>query len=233
MRAKSPKRLLAESLRCEEGLSYAEIALLTGISKSTLSNWLRDTPLASEQRARLQSRLKANRASFAARAWPINRERHLQAREQAYRSGANVVAYLPDQPVVDELALAMLYLGEGSKSGGRVQMANTAPSILRFFLWALKSLHNIDEGRLSFRLTLVAAARPDEKRLIKWWAQELGYGPERFGKTQFDKRSSGSQVTDNYHGVCTVTYGDTYLQQRLLGFAHAYITSRDALKTIP
>ena len=73
MRPKSDRRLLAEQLRREEGLSYNEIAAKTGISKSTLSNWLRDIPLAPEHEQRLQERLWANRAGFAARALTTNR----------------------------------------------------------------------------------------------------------------------------------------------------------------
>jgi len=53
MRVKSEKRLLAEKLRCQQGLSYNEISALTGISKSTLSSWLREFSLTPEQGARL------------------------------------------------------------------------------------------------------------------------------------------------------------------------------------
>jgi hypothetical protein len=42
-------------------------------------------------------------------------------------------------------------------------------------------------------------------------------------KAQFDRRSGASTITADYHGVCTVTYHDTYLQQRLLGLAYTYI----------
>ena len=45
MRVKSQQRLEAEQLRADEGLSYNEIAARTGLSKSTLSHWLRDIPL--------------------------------------------------------------------------------------------------------------------------------------------------------------------------------------------
>ncbi len=39
-----------------EGKSYREIQATLGISKSTLSGWLRDVPLSEEQRARLDAR---------------------------------------------------------------------------------------------------------------------------------------------------------------------------------
>ncbi len=225
MRAKSKKRREAERLRSEEGLSYNEIAARTGVSKSTLSNWLRDIPLKPEHEARLQERLRANRATFAARAWPINRERYARAREEAYRGGADVAAALPDDRAVDELALAMLYLGEGSKSGNRVQLPSTDASILRYFVRALISIYGVDMGRLSFRLNLVEAARPIEQQLKLWWSRELKCSLDQFIKTQFDRRSRRTELTGDYHGVCTVTYYDTYLQQHLLGMAHAYVCS--------
>jgi len=226
MRAKSEKRLEAERLRREEGLSYNEIAARTGISKSTLSYWLRDISLTPEQKARLQERLRANRATFAARAWPINRERYRRAREQAYQAGADVVATLPDEPSVEELALAMLYLGDGSKTGGVVRMASVNPDILAYFVGALKHLYNVDERRISCRLHLVEAAREREQQLVQWWSECLGLPRENFRKSTFDSRSQVSQVTDDYHGVCIVTYSDTYLQQRILGLARTYIHSR-------
>jgi transcriptional regulator with XRE-family HTH domain len=92
MRAKFDERLQAEKLRLKLGLSYSEIAERTGVSKSSLSNWLRDIPLSPWQEARLQERLRANRVSFAARALAINRERHRKAREEAYQSGADLPA---------------------------------------------------------------------------------------------------------------------------------------------
>ncbi|MBC8447670.1 MAG: helix-turn-helix transcriptional regulator [Chloroflexi bacterium] len=228
MRAKSKKRQEAERLRREEGLSYNEIAARTGVSKSTLSYWLRDISLKPEHEARLQERLRANRATFAARALPINWERHARARQKAYQGGVDVTAALPDERAVDELALAMLYLGEGSKSGNRVQLASTDASILRYFVWALVRIYGVDTSRLSFRLNLVESARPIEQQLKLWWSQQLECSLNRFIKTQFDPRSRAAQLTGNYHGVCTVTYYDTYLQQRLLGLAYAYMRSRFA-----
>jgi len=53
MRAKSKRRLEAERLRLDEGLSYNEISTRMNISKSTLSYWLRDLALTPEHEERL------------------------------------------------------------------------------------------------------------------------------------------------------------------------------------
>ncbi len=158
MRAKTERRLQAEALRREQGLSYKEIRGLTGTSLSTLPHWLKDIELSPEHEQHLQARLRANRGAFAARALPINRQRYARARSEAYAAGAALVTALTNSPTEQELALAMLYLGEGSKTGGRVQMANADPAVMRFFLGALRRCYTLEEHRLSFRLNLVPAA---------------------------------------------------------------------------
>ena len=224
MRAKTEKRILAEKLRKEQGLSYSDISELTGVSKSTLSAWLKHIYLSDEQQEQLRKRMEANRASFAARAWPLNRERFLNARHQAIQDGCDVLTKLPKHRSVDELSLAMLYLGEGSKSYGRVQIASTEAKILHYFLTMLMRLYQIKETRLCFRLNLINAAYPLEDDFISWWKKELCYPNARFIKTQYDPRSRKRSVTDDYHGVCTLTYYDTYLQQRIISLANTYIS---------
>lgn len=223
MRKKTEARLCAEALRREQGLSYREIEAATGIRRSTLSGWLKHIALSPEHEARLQARLRANRGAFAARALPINRARHQQVHLMAQAAGAAVVARLPAASEVDELALAMLYLGEGSKSYGRVQMANIRVDVLRYFVASLRRLYDIDERRLTFRLHLVPAARSQEESFIRWWADELQTEPDRFQKTQYDARSVVAQLTPDYRGVCTATYADTYLMHRLMALAAAYL----------
>jgi hypothetical protein len=129
-------------------------------------------------------------------------------------------------PGLDELAFALLYLGEGTKGGGKVEVASMDANILRFVCWVLRELYTIDEARLSFRLNLVERARLREKSLIKWWSRALDGASSQFLKTQFDARSHSRPITKDYHGVCTVTYSDTYLQQHILGLAHAYLQNR-------
>ncbi len=232
MRAKSEKRLQAEKLRKEQGLSYNEIAEITGISKSTLSYWLRNIPLNNEQEARLEQRLHENRSTFAARAWPINQERYRQAREHAFLAGADVINHLPESPSINELALAMLYLGEGDKSGNRVQIASVNPQILGYFRWALEALYGIHRESLACRLNLVEAAKPIEGELIAWWANTLRCSPEQFQKNQYDTRSRYVHLTSDYRGVCTITCNDTYLFCRISGIITTYLKTREKEATV-
>lgn len=225
MRAKSAKRLQAEQLRHEEGLSYNEIAAKTGISKSTLSHWLRDVPLAPEHEQRLQERLRMNRGAFAARALPINRQRYTEKRRVAYQGGSDMVSQLPSETAVHELAFAMLYLGEGTKTFNRVMIGNTSPEIVKYSLWALTQIFRVDPSRLTYRLHLIEAARSLEEQLIGWWSIRLQVPREQFQKSGYDRRPRQVDRTEDYHGVCTIQCHDTYLQQRILGLAHGYLAA--------
>lgn len=226
MKGKSEKRLLAEKLRLERGYSYNEISEQVGVSKSTLSGWLKHISLTLEQEQRIQRRIESNQSAFVATAVKINRERYQRARDEAHQQGQDIASMIPDNDAVHELALAMLYLGEGDKTGNRVQIANTDPVVLNYFLWAIEKLYDIPRTDISLRLNLIELARPIEFDMIVWWAEILGCKVGQFKKTQYDMRSNASNLTDEYHGVCTVTYNDTYLYERLTGVYSAYFSQK-------
>ncbi len=226
MRAKSKKRLLAEQLRLGQGLSYSEISEQIGVSKGTLSNWLKHITLTPEQEERIQQRIESNQSVFVAHARQVNQERFRHARTIAFQIGVNIVSNLPDDNAIHELALAMLYLGEGDKTGNHVQIASTDPMILQYFLWGMENLYKVDRKLISLRLNLIELARPLEKQMLEWWAFQLFCSTTQFTKTQFDPRSKRTEITGNYHGVCSITYNDTYLYERLTGAYSSYIAKR-------
>ncbi|MBK6793194.1 MAG: hypothetical protein IPG80_11825 [Anaerolineales bacterium] len=223
MKAKSEKRLLAEHLRTELGFSYNEISEQIGVSKSTLSHWLKHILLTLEQEERIQQRIEDNQAAFVAHARKTNQKRYKDAREQAFQLGVEVASALPENDAVHELALAMLYMGEGDKTGNRVQIANTDPAVLQYFLWAVEKLYQINRGEMTLRLNLVEAARSHEDQMKNWWAECLNCKTSQFIKTQFDQRSQSQDLTGDYRGVCTITYNDTYLYERLVGVYSSYV----------
>lgn len=226
MKGKSEKRLLAEQLRREQGYSYNEISEQIGVSKSTLSHWLKHIFLTLEQEQRIQQRIEDNQTTFVANARQTNKRRYREAREQAFQKGMEIASLVPNDDAVHELALAMLYLGEGDKTGNRVQISNLDPDVLRYFLSAVESLYQIDRSEMSLRINLIEAARLLELQMIEWWTEQLDCSMQQFQKTQFDQRSKYTQMTGDYHGVCSITYNDTYLYERLIGVYSAYLDQR-------
>ena len=69
----------------------------------------------------------------------------VEARETLKKIKTNNIAIL-------ELALAMLYLGEGSKKAEETSMGNSDPLILKTFIAILKKVYEIDAARIRCEL---------------------------------------------------------------------------------
>ena len=117
-----------------EGRSYREIQAVVGVSKSTLSLWLRDVPLTEEQQRAL-----AVRGPEATTAAP---RREPCSRGPATISGSRARARDQiTQLAESELFVAgvVAYWAEGSKNkpwrhGQSVQFMNSDPAMIRLFL---------------------------------------------------------------------------------------------------
>ena len=114
-----------------------------------------------------------------------------------------------------ELTFAIFYLGEGTKTGGRVEISSTNTNILTAFLKLFRYLYLPNESRLRCRLNL----RQDqsENQFKNYWSKILNIPKSQFIKTQSDKRASNPSFK-NYKGVCTIYCSDTNLQK----YWHSY-----------
>jgi hypothetical protein len=117
-----------------------------GIARSTLSGWFKKIELSPTQKKKLlqNSRTALISARKKAVLWhnKQKQKRLKEARLQALRVLNNVNA---KNKYVLELALAILYLGEGSKATIETNIGNSDPLILKFFLSCLKQIYNFKE----------------------------------------------------------------------------------------
>ncbi len=210
----SKRKLLAIKLR-KEGLSIGYIEKKLGISRSTLSGWFKNIELTSEQKKILFQRWKGGliKARKKAVLWH-NEEKN--KRLQIAEEEANIVINkidVKDKNILD-LILAMLYLGEGFKSGDRTGMGNSDPLILKTFITILRNNYRLDLKDFSCYLHL--RADQDPIKIKKFWSKELNIPLENFRSTSFDKRTLGSKTYPNYKGVCTIICGKVAIKRKLL-----------------
>lgn len=201
--AKDDVRAHALAMRIE-GRSYNEIRRELGVSKSTLSLWLRDVPLTEAQAAALKDRPKV--AS-------VNRGLAIAARNQRRRDAITAAARDEITELSErELFIAGLvaYWAEGSKSKpwrpiSRTSFINSDPAMIRLFLAWLRLL-GIGMDRMIFRVTIHASA--DAEAAVRYWADVVGAMPEQFRKTTL-KRHNPKTIRKNvdatYHGCVIVT----------------------------
>jgi hypothetical protein len=150
---KTRERELARALRKDEGRSVREIATLIGVSRGSVSLWVRDIELTDAQHAALFVRNPAyNGQRVAAQA---NIAKHRAIREQFQRDGRALAR--DGDPVF--AAGCMLYWAEGSKRRTSAMMSNSDPEVLRFFVSFLRRYFGVPTFRANARSSSSGSTR--------------------------------------------------------------------------
>jgi len=198
----------------KQGKSITYIEKNLGIPRSTLSGWLKDIILSKKQYQSLRKR--SNQALVVARKKAIlwhNNQKVERFRFAEIEAEKTLIKIRNDSEVI-ELALAMLYLGEGFKKSVTTGMGNSDPLILNFFLKIITSIYKIDLEKIRFELHL--RADQDPELMKKYWANELNAPLHRFRQVSIDKRTMGNPTYPNYKGVCLINCGNVAIQRKLV-----------------
>lgn len=202
-------------------MAIRDIENRLGIPKSTLSGWLRGIRLSAFHGDRLRKRADRGlvRARIVALKWH-NHERE-KRQEVARKLAMESLDRIDTRQIeITELALAMLYLGEGSKKNLGTSMGNSNAAIMRFFVASIHALYDVPTS--DFRCYLHLRADQDPDVLRSYWAQALGLPEANFGKPLIDKRTKGKPTYPDYKGVCTVSCGRVAIQRKLMYIADIF-----------
>lgn len=212
-------RLEARRLR-REGWSLGEIAEKLGPPKNTLTLWVRDIELTSEQQARLHERELVATGRNRALAMQAHRQARLARISVAKTRAKRFINTIHDQDRANHIAAAMLYLGEGAKGEGAFTFANSNPQIIRYWMYLLRTSFNIDESK--FRIQIVCRADQDKEDLMQYWTDQTGI--KQHIKVFIDGRTEGKPTKRaDYRGVCKVHYYDVSLRRYLDALAQGLI----------
>ena len=205
----------------EQGISIVGIEKSLGVPRSTLSGWFKRIKLTPEQKEiLLKSKLKSlEKARIKASLW--HQEQKMKRLENAKREAQDVLKRIDlDNRVTKELALALLYLGEGFKKNCETAIGNSDPLILRFFLDALEDLYGFDRGEFRYELYLRADQTPEKIR--KYWSTELRVPMTKFKQVNVDKRTGKTKTYPHYKGVCSIRCGNVAIQRKLMYLSRLY-----------
>lgn len=197
------------------GKTYTEICKIIGIniSKGTLSNWCGSISLSPEQRQRVEYLIKRGTSKGRSVALVVNKLKRAKYIQTVRRRINHLSDKLKDRNT-SKIALAMLCLGEGSKTKrGSLVFGNSDPLVIRLFLNLLRRCYNIDENK--FRCTLQCRADQNVQKLEKFWAQVTKIPLSRFYKARIDPRTIGRPSKNpDYKGVCRIDYfsGDIFME---------------------
>tara|TARA_B100000745_G_scaffold49034_1_gene29357 strand:- start:9345 stop:10016 length:672 start_codon:yes stop_codon:yes gene_type:complete len=211
----SKLRQKAIDLRVKKELSYSEIKRQLGVSKSTLSYWLKEYPL-SERKIK-ELRKKGWEKGEVSR----ERFRNTMRRKQEAVDKKILKKYLAQFKRINNdsyfIAGLMLYLGEGDKKNrARIGLANTDPFIIIFFIEWLQRFLKTPKEKIRIQLHLYEAM--NIKKETRYWQKVTKIPLGQFYKIQVRKRkkNSFSYEGSQSHGTCSIFVSSTEKKREIM-----------------
>ncbi len=205
---KSAEKQRALFLRAQ-GLSYNDILKEVGVSKSTLSLWLRDIPLTDEQIAQIENKISAGREKFSR-----NERKRRDIRWGEYRLEAEgEYEFLSSNPQF-MFGLA-LYIGEGSKTNQNgLCLSNCDPRVISSGLRFFETI-GIPDGSMRCAIHLHPGLCVTTAE--QYWQNVTGLASTSFQKTTaaLSRASAGHKVNIQRYGTCHIKASHTKIRQKL------------------
>lgn len=212
-RGKVRERDEARRLR-GDGQTLGDIAEQLGVSKSSVSLWVRDVEFTPRRRATPRP---------ARRREPNKLQRRKQEEiDRLLAEGHERIGRLSERDFL--IAGVALYAGEGSKRDGQVGFANTNPAFIGLFCSWLRHFFDIDESRLRLRLYLHQGL--DVEAANGYWEELTGIPQGQFLKPYRAESDATLRHTKHRFGCPSVTYGCSATHRAVMGLVHALMQAQ-------
>jgi len=189
-----------------------EIHRRLGVSKSSVSRWVRDVELGEEARARLVAHSRRGPLLTAERKAAAARTRRL-----AWQQDGRALAH---EASSDYVAGCMLYWGEGAKSRNAVRLTNSDPEMLAYFLRFLREHFDVDDRRVRLACNLFSDHQLRQDEIEQHWLSRLDL-PQTCLATStvntYSKYSQRKRVNKLPYGTASLSVNDTRIVQTIYG----------------
>ena len=179
------------------GKSYGEIKNKIGVSKSTLSLWLKNIHLNQAQRKRLYTK----QVKILLLGPNSQRERRIKKIERIIQDAKKEIP----TPISYESRMligAALYWAEGSKTR-MFDFANSDPRLILFIVRWIENIFKIPARELKIRLNIYP--QQNENKVKKFWSDLTGIPLSNFGKSYIKPVTSGYKKNNLYYGTAKVS----------------------------
>ena len=211
---KAIEREQARRLRREEGMAIGAIARQLGVSKSSVSLWVRDVELAPDQERALLAKNPARNGQLLG--MRVRRERCRELRVAAQEHGRE----LARRRDPDFIGGCLLYWGEGSKSRNVAQLANSDADLLATFLAFLRSCYAVSDDHVAFSVNCFLGNGLSLGEIEGWWLERLALPATCLRKAVVNRPSSASKrLKGNVlpYGTGRISVHSTFIVQSIYG----------------
>jgi hypothetical protein len=200
-RGKTEEQALARDLRAQ-AWTLEEIAAELGVSKSSVSLWVRDVAFAA--RPRSTARTRGPNALQRRKADEI---------DALLAEGRARIGDLSERDLL--IAGTALYAGEGAKTDGDLRFANSDPHMIVLYLAWLRHFFDVDESRLRLRLYLHKGL--DLDAADDFWSRVTGIPVTQFQAPYRAEPDPSIRRTKHPMGCPSVVYHCTRTHRAVMG----------------
>ena len=199
----------------QQGKSIGEITSILNVSKSSVSNWVRDIVLSDEQ----IQKLKANQRQYGGQnsGAKLNqavaknkRELYQQAGREAAREDSQL-----------HLIGCMLYWAEGAKARNAIYFANSDPNMMLLFTRFLREELKVKDDDMRLLIHCHSHDPNEIQRVEQYWLGLLKLSVSSLNKTQI-KQGSDTRKNRLVNGVCSIRVFSTELTHHIYGAIQEY-----------
>ena len=207
--AKPKLRQKALELR-KEGKSYSQIKKELGVSKSTLSYWLRDYPLSTEQIRLLRDVSEVRIEKFRE---TMRKKKEARLSKFYIEEKRRLLPFNKRELLLVGL---FLYWGEGVKGlKTTLGLNNTDPRVVKFYCYWLTKALDIPKEKIKANLHLYDDMEIEKE--INFWSKELGILRSQFNKPYIKNSKREGVVHKGIgHGTCGLYVNDVRLKERII-----------------
>lgn len=196
-----------------QGMSITTIAASLGVSKGSVSRWVRDTELSPELLAAIKKRSHSAAAVEARRASRLKRETSIK---DGIRSSASSTITISTDQELKLIGIA-LYWGEGTKKKrGVVEFTNSDPDMIRIMMRFFKVVCSVPDQK--FRVHVYLHSHLEPRKAEQYWSTITGIPINQFHKTSVQHNTNRIQKDTLPYGTCAIVICDTDLKLQIEGW---------------
>ncbi len=191
-----------------------EIERRLGVARSTVSLWVREIELAEHQREELHSRGLSARTKA--------RRAYYRARRRQYQDEGRALA-LKGDPL--HAAGCMLFWAEGSRDRNLLQLTNSDPAMVAFFMRFVRAYFDLTKVSVRIACNLFADHEQRQKEVEDFWLTTAELPRSCLTKSTVNRYSASSKKTRKNklpYGTCRVTVHSTHVVQHIYGAIQEY-----------
>lgn len=198
------------------GYSIREISEKLGVSKGSVSPWVRGVKLTKSAQNRISRLRERGRVKASKTHRNLKKGRLIESKNRALE--INKKAKWSKQ--TSKILCAMIYWCEGAKADSSVAFTNSDPDLIKKFLELFRESFDLDEEKFSVCVHMHEYHNVNKQ--IKFWSEITGIPKSQFMRP-YQKKNGKVRIRKNYQGCVSISYYSAKVAQDLLALARSYL----------